>query len=177
MLPRRKFRLRSAATAVFLVCAVVAAAGCGQPKSETMKVGDCGYFTQGQKNRSWDLQRRDCSDPEAALIVVRAAAKADCPDFQYSWRSRGAKPGKNVEVCTHLNAQVGDCFNNPENKGSLLDDLRKVPCTTPGAYQVNTRVERDDYGVCRAVSRKYKQTTQIRHEQPPLSFCLHRVDA
>ncbi|WP_459545534.1 hypothetical protein [Nocardia sp. X0981] len=146
-------------------------------KSETMKVGDCGYFTQEQKNRSWDLQHRPCTDPEAALVVVREAARANCADHSYSWVPRGRRTGKTIYVCTHLNARVGDCFNDPEYRYGNLDLLRKVPCTTPGAYQVNTRVERDEYGVCDAVRRKYEQTTSIRHKQPPVSFCLHRVDA
>lgn len=175
--PLRMFCFRTAVIAAVLACAAVTAAGCGQAKSETMKVGDCGYFTHGQKNRSWDLQRRPCSDPEAALVVVREAARAKCADSAYSWTSRGTKPKKKVYVCTHLNAQVGDCFNDPQHRYAHLDLLRKVPCTTPEAYQVNTRIERDEYGVCDAARRKYEQTTSVRHTQPPVSFCLHRVEA
>ncbi|MFI9538039.1 hypothetical protein ACIG56_32965 [Nocardia fusca] len=174
---RRSFRSHAAATVAVLACAAAAAAGCGQAKSETMKVGDCGYFTEGQKNRSWDLQHRACDDPEAALVVVRAAEKTECADFAYSWTSRGTKPKNRVFVCTHLNAQVGDCFNDPQNRVAHLYRLRKVSCTTPGAYQVNTRVDRDEYGVCAGTNAKHKQTVSIVHTQPPVSFCLHRVDA
>ncbi|MGW5384026.1 hypothetical protein [Nocardia sp. NPDC003963] len=171
--PRRGFRLRAAATAAVLACAAVAAAGCGAPKSETMKTGDCGYFTEG--NRSWDLQHRACNDPEAALVIVRGAAKERCPDPSYSWTSSG-KPGKNMHVCTHVNAQIGDCFNDPEYNHFHLDRLRKVPCA-PGAYQVNARVEKDEYGICDDAIAKYAETTAIRHQHPPISFCLNRIDA
>lgn len=170
------FRLRTTISAMIAAGVALAAVGCGQPKPESMKVGDCGYFTHGQANRSWDFQHRACNDPDAALIVVRAAAKADCADHSFSWKSRGRK-GKYVYVCTHLNAQVGDCINDPENHYAHLDRLRKAPCTTPGAYQVNTRVERDEYSVCDSASREHEQTASIRHKQPPVSFCLHRVDA
>ncbi|MEV0111578.1 hypothetical protein AB0H42_35435 [Nocardia sp. NPDC050799] len=142
-----------------------------------MKVGDCGYFTQGQKNRSWDLQHRACSDPEAALIVVRAAEKTECADFAYSWTSRGTKSKDTFSVCTHLNARIGDCFTDPESQYAHLYRLRKAPCTTPGAYQVNTRVDRDGYDVCADARAKHEQTVSIVHQQPPVSFCLHRVDA
>lgn len=142
-----------------------------------MKLGDCGYFTRGQANRSWDLQHRSCTDPEAALIVVREASTTQCPDHSFSWSTRGnsRKSSKTRYVCTHLNAQVGDCFNDPDNKYAHLHRLRKVPCSTSGAYQVNTRVESNDYRVCDTARRKYKETTSIRHEQPPVSFCLHLI--
>lgn len=137
-----------------------------------MKVGECGFFTPGQANRAWEVQRRSCTDPEAALVVVRGASTVDCADLSFSWSGRGSQK---LNVCTHLNAQVGDCFNNPKNQYSHLVRLRKVPCSTPEAYQVNTRVEGDDYGVCKATNSKYGQTADIVHKQPPVSFCLHRV--
>ncbi|MEU7631835.1 hypothetical protein AB0C34_17875 [Nocardia sp. NPDC049220] len=153
---------------------MLAMSGCGATASESMKVGDCGYFTQGQANREWDLQRRSCTDPEAALVVVREVSTAECPDHSFSWSSRG-KSSTTLYVCTHMNAQVGDCFNDPKNKDWHLDRLRKVPCSTAGAYQVNTRVESHDYSVCRTAIRKYGETADIEHKQPPVSFCLNRI--
>ncbi|MEU2040155.1 LppU/SCO3897 family protein [Nocardia niwae] len=160
------------AVTVALLALALATSGCGDAGTVDMKVGECGYFTRGQANRAWDVQRRSCADPEAALVVVRGASKVDCPDLPFSWSSRGSRA---LQVCTHLNAQVGDCFNNPGNQYAHLHRLRKVPCSTPEAYEVNTRVERADYGVCHAANSEYGQTAEIVHKQPPVSFCLHRV--
>ncbi|WP_157107623.1 LppU/SCO3897 family protein [Nocardia amikacinitolerans] len=167
----RVLRSRGARTVAVLAAAALAMSGCGETKSESMKVGDCGYFTRG--NQSWDLERRGCDDPEAALVVVRTASTAQCPGHPFSWASGGR--GKDFYVCTHLNAQVGDCFNDPaKNQGSQLYRLRKVPCSTPEAYQVNTRVERHDYSVCTDAGR-YEWTARVEHKEPPVSFCLHLV--
>ncbi|MEV6323830.1 hypothetical protein AB0M45_21940 [Nocardia sp. NPDC051787] len=140
-----------------------------------MKIGDCGYFRKGQANRPPDLEHRSCTHPEAALVVVGKSLNVDCPDSRFSW-SAGRKPGtKRRYVCTHLNAQVGDCFSNVKYGEGHLFEIRKVPCTTPRAFQVNTRVESDDIGVCKPVRSKYRETIDIAHKQPPVSFCLHRV--
>lgn len=66
----------------FLACLAVGVAGCGQAKSESMKMGDRGYFTK--RNRSWDLEHRTCGDPEDALVVVREAERTRCPDSSFS---------------------------------------------------------------------------------------------
>lgn len=167
-------RPRGAVTVAVFAVTTLAMSGCGESQLESMKVGDCGYFTRGQANRAWDLQRRSCSDPEAALVVVRDASTLECPDHSFSWSSQG-KSSKTRYVCTHLNAQVGDCFNDPKNEYGHLYRLRKVPCSTPGVYQVNTRVESHDYGVCHTADSRYNKTTGVEHKQPPVSFCLHRV--
>lgn len=172
--PRPMFRLRTAIGAMVVAGVALAAVGCVEPAAESMKVGECGYFVSGEQPAdSWSFQRRACDHPEAALVVVRKAAKAKCPDQSYSYR--GWKSGKRVHLCTQLNAQVGDCINDPQHRSTSLHQLRKVPCTAPKAYQVNTRVERDEPGICAA--SKHEQTRSIRHPKPPVSFCLHRVDA
>ncbi|MEU1983143.1 hypothetical protein [Nocardia sp. NPDC019395] len=137
-----------------------------------MKLGACGYFTQGQANRSWNFEPRSCDDPEAALVVVREIDRAPCLDDSFSWSDRAKR---RQYVCTQLNAQVGDCFNDPGHKYAHLDLLRKVPCTAPGAHQVNTRVERDDSGACAAAKDTHDQTVVIHHPKPPVSYCLHPV--
>ncbi|WP_253814218.1 hypothetical protein [Nocardia amikacinitolerans] len=156
---------------IVLASAAPAISGCGKLDSASINVGDCGYFTDAPGARPWDLQRCDCADREAALIVVRETSTIDCPDHDFSRSSRGKN---RTYICTHLNAQVGDCFNDPDNRYAHLYRLRKVPCS-PGAYQVNTRVERHDYGVCTTATRnEYGETASIAHKQPPVSFCLHR---
>lgn len=40
---------------------------------------------------------------------------------------------------------------------------------------MNARVERDEYGVCDAARVEHDKTTGVRSEQPPVSFCLHRI--
>lgn len=172
---RRAIRPRGAVAVAVLVVATLAMSGCGKSQSESMKIGDCGFFTRDQANRPWDLQHRSCTDPEAALVVVREASTVECPDHSFSWSAQGRRPSKTRYVCTHLNAQVGDCFNNPKNKYAHLYRLRKVPCSMAGAYQVNTRVESHDYGVCHTANSKYSETAGVEHKQPPVSFCLHRI--
>ncbi|WP_330232101.1 hypothetical protein OHA40_06195 [Nocardia sp. NBC_00508] len=172
--PRRAIRPRGAVIVAVLTLTVLATSGCGQSKSESMKLGDCGYFTRGQANRPFELEHRSCTDPEAALVVVREASTVRCPDYAFSRSNRGGA-NKASYVCTQLNAQIGDCFNNLRYRDFDVFDLRKVPCSTPGAYQVNTRVERLDYTVCNTANSKYGETAEIRHTQPPVSFCSHRI--
>ncbi|WP_345496228.1 LppU/SCO3897 family protein [Nocardia callitridis] len=170
---RRRRMIHSAVIAVVSAVVALSVVGCGESQAKSMHVGDCGYFEKA--GRGSELQRRDCTDPEAVLIVVRASAAAECPDYAYTWSPPSQMKSKPQNVCTHVNAHVGDCVNDPGNKYAHLDRLRKVPCSTPGAYQVNTRIEKHDFGVCAAVSTRYRDTASITHEQPPVSFCLHRV--
>ncbi|GAA5050805.1 hypothetical protein GCM10023318_21460 [Nocardia callitridis] len=137
-------------------------------------MGDCGFFVKIKDAGTWDMQHRDCAAPEAVLIVVRNSATNRCPDNDFRWTSRRKK--KTVYACTQLNAQVGECVNDPANTGQNLHLLRKVPCSTRGAHQVNTRIARDDANVCQPVSKKFTRTTAIHHRKQPTSYCLNPVN-
>lgn len=114
------------------------------------------------------------------MIVVRAAQRTECPDFEFEWQSKAKKARKDEYVCTQLNANVGDCFNSDDRWNKLhttahLYKLRRVTCSEPGAFQVNTRADKTDIDLCSTARRTAKVTTRVYFKQPPASFCLHRV--
>lgn len=170
-IPLRRIRRRGALLAL-LATATLALVGCGTAPNTSMKVGECGFFVQHSTKKPWTFERRPCADPEAVLVVVREASSVRCADHGYEWKSRHRK--KDRSVCTHLNVQVGDCINDKHEYAHLYK-LRKVPCTTPGALQVNNRAEQTFAQVCGDAARKHRETVPINYQNPLLALCLHRV--
>lgn len=160
--------------AIAVACATLSVSGCGENQEFFIDVGDCGYRTAGQSGRPSVFEHRPCDHPEAALVVVREAERAKCIDAAFGWSDRVKK--RTRYICTQLNAKVGDCFNGLHyGMPTQLSLLRKVPCGSPGSYQVNTRVERIDHSVCKGIAKKHPQYEAIDFQQPPVSFCLHPV--
>ncbi|MFF2088265.1 hypothetical protein ACFVVM_31165 [Nocardia sp. NPDC058176] len=173
--PHRSVRLRAIAGAVAISTAALVLSACAETSNwGTIQLGDCGYFAEVPGPEPWKLEHRDCTDPEAALVVVRGASTERCADEPFS-SHRISTRGATRNLCTQLNAQVGDCYNDIKNRYAHLVKLRKVPCSTPQAHQVNTRVDSDDYGVCDNAKLEYGETEKVQHKQPPASFCLHRI--
>ncbi|WP_336084164.1 hypothetical protein [Nocardia sp. SSK8] len=164
---RRSIRLPGLAVAALTTLLL---SGCAETSNwESLERGDCGYFTYPGGTEPWNLEQRDCADPEAALIVIRAASTEQCADHSFS-ASRIPQKGRTRYVCTSLNAQVGDCYNNIDHQYAHLYKLRKVPCSTPGSAEVTARTDTDDLTICGTTDPA--NSTTIRHKSGPVSFCL-----
>ncbi|MGW6118919.1 hypothetical protein ACWFRF_07740 [Nocardia sp. NPDC055165] len=172
---KRKWVLLGLVALVPISAVGLMAWGLLSPRSDTERTGDCGYYTDPTRG-GWDFHRRACADPDAALIITSAWSTQKCAtgdmDFSRSRRKYTSSPMK--YLCTHLNAKVGECVNDPGNVKLHLDRLRKVPCGT-GAFEVDTRVEAEDRNVCDATRNRFRETKAVIHTSPAVSFCLHKI--
>ncbi|MEV6657586.1 hypothetical protein [Nocardia fluminea] len=145
------------------------------PRSDTERTGDCGYYTDPTRS-GWDFHRRACTDPDAVLIITSAWSTRKCAtgdmDFSRDRRKNTSEPIK--YLCTHLNAKVGECVNDPGNVYAHLHRLRKVPCGA-GVFEVDTRVEANDPKVCDAARKQFRETASVTHTSPAVSFCLRKI--
>lgn len=172
---RRKWLLLALAALVPISAVGLVAWGLLSPRSDTERTGDCGYYTDPGR-RGWDFHRRACTDPDAVLIITSAWSTQKCAtgdlDFSRDRRKNTSSPRK--YLCTHLNAKVGECVNDPGNVNFYLVRLRKVPCGA-GAFEVDTRVDADDAKVCDASRKRFRETKPVTHTTPAVSFCLHKI--
>ncbi|MEV0769279.1 hypothetical protein [Nocardia salmonicida] len=172
---RRKWLLLALAALVPISAVGLMAWGLLSPRSDTERTGDCGYYTDPGR-RGWDFHRRACTDPDAVLIITSAWSTQKCAtgdlDFSRDRRKNTSSPRK--YLCTHLNAKVGECVNDPGNVNFYLVRLRKIPCGA-GAFEVDTRVDADDAKVCDASRKRFRETKPVTHTAPAVSFCLHKI--
>ncbi|MFD3706766.1 hypothetical protein ACFWUP_26820 [Nocardia sp. NPDC058658] len=172
---RRKWVLLALAAAVPISAVGSVAWGLISPRSDTARTGDCGYFTRPGRG-GWDFHRRACTDPDAVLLITNGWSTQECAtgdmNFAQSRRKNTSSPMK--YLCTHLNATVGECVNDPGNVNAHLYRIRKVPCG-PGVFEVDARVEARDPNVCDASRTRFRETKAITHAAPPVSFCLHKI--
>ncbi|MFE1592180.1 hypothetical protein [Nocardia sp. NPDC058705] len=172
---RRKWVLLALAAAVPISAVGLVAWGLLFPRSDAERTGDCGYYTRAARG-GWDFHRRACTDPDAVLLITNGwstqkCATGDMP-FARSRQKNTRSPTK--YLCTHLNAKVGECVNDPGNVNAHLYRIRKVPCGT-GVFEVDTRIDANDSKVCDASRKRFRETKAITHASPAVSFCLHKI--
>ncbi|MFQ6395857.1 hypothetical protein ACLMAJ_20615 [Nocardia sp. KC 131] len=157
------------AALLFVALGVV---GCGSEKASTMESGDCGYLVDPPGKDRFDFRERGCNNPEAAVRVVRGWKTQRCPAGEFE-EYNSSKRGSTTYVCLQLNAEVGDCFTDV-NSGMQLAKLRKIPCTEPGAFQVNAKSASRDDNVCTAaIIKQHPGTDKVKHSDK--SYCLHPI--
>ncbi|MFE3317360.1 hypothetical protein [Nocardia sp. NPDC059195] len=172
---KRKWVLLALAAVVPISAVGLVAWGLISPRSDTERTGDCGYYTDPTRG-GWDFHRRACTDSDAVLVITSAWSTQKCAtgdtDFSRSRRKNVNNPMKHL--CTHLNAKVGECVNDPGNVNAHLYRIRKIPCGA-GAFKVNTRVEATDPNVCNTARKQFRETKAVTHTSPAVSFCLHKI--
>lgn len=138
-----------------------------------LRAGECGFVTDqpGSADDPWTL--RPCTDPAAALVVVRAASVSRCPAGTMT-RSVSSRRSPAKRLCLQMNAAVGDCFTASDQWLSA-EKVGKVACTTPGAFQVNTVRNVVDYSVCAPQRQLHREIDEIVYQSPDKSICLHRI--
>ncbi|TQM31872.1 hypothetical protein [Nocardia bhagyanarayanae] len=154
-----------------LILGVIVAVRDSEP--DPFQAGACGFVTDqpGSGNDPWTV--RPCTDPAAALVVVRAPSVDKCPEATIT-RTLPSRQASSKRVCLQMNAVVGDCFTGIDQWLSG-EEISKVPCTTPGAFQVNTVSDAVDARVCAPQERLHRETDEIVYQNPGKSICLHRV--
>ncbi|MFE7798112.1 hypothetical protein [Nocardia sp. NPDC057440] len=146
--------------------------GCGSESSSPMEAGDCGYLVDPPGRDRFDFRKRGCDNPEAAVRVVRGWNVQHCPAGEFE-EYDSPRRGRTSYICLQLNAALGDCCTEVQLT-MRLTTLRKIPCTQPGAFQVNAKLDSRDGGVCTTTVRKrHPGTNTLMHSNK--SYCLHPI--